>query len=148
MAEFPELDYRFNKHMPKKLKGLCKGKIVYLNPNQSMAQLPGTLGEEIAHYLTGVGDIVEQDNNEKRKQEQRARDLGATLVVSPLDYINCFNQRLSTRWECAEYLGITVETLNEATAAYSRLNDGKLNYDGHTIFFKPNGIIEVIKWLK
>lgn len=148
MAEFPELEYQFNGNMPKKLKGLCKGNVVYLNPNQSSEQLPGTIGEEIAHYLTGVGDITEQDTNEKRKQEQRARDLGSTLVVSPLDYIDCFNQRLSTRWECAEYLGITVETLNEATAAYSRLNDGKLNYEDYTIFFRPNGIIEVVRWFK
>lgn len=148
MANYPNLKYKFNDRMPEKLKGLCKGNIIYLNPNQSSEQLVGTLGEEIAHYLTSVGDIITQDTNEKRKQEQKARDLGATLVVSPADYIECFNQRLSTRWECAEYLGITVETLDEATNVYATFNDGKLDYEGHTIFFRPDGIVDVVKWIK
>ncbi len=147
MANYPNLKYQFNDRMPEKLKGLCRGDVIYLNPNQSSEQLVGTLGEEIAHYLTTVGDITAQDTNEKRKQEQKARDLGATLVVSPADYIECFNQRLSTRWECAEYLGVTVETLDEATNAYATLNNGKLDYENYTIFFRADGIVEIVKWM-
>ena len=146
MAKFPELDYRFNHRMPKSLKGFCKGNIIYLNPKQSSEELSGTLAEEIAHYLTSVGDITLLDTNEKRKQEQKARDLGATMVVSPADYIDCFNQRLSTMWECAEYLGITVETLNEATSVYALWNDGKLNHEDYTIWFRANGTVDVVKW--
>lgn len=146
MASFPDLDYRFNPRMPKKLKGLCHGDIIWLNPNQHETELPGNLAEEIGHHLTGVGKIIDQKTNAERKQEQKARDVGVKLVVTPADILSCYKEGLIYRWECAEFLGITLKTLNQAIEAYAKTNDGKLKYSHYTIYFKPNGTVEIFDW--
>lgn len=148
MASYPDLKYQFDKKMPKGLKGHCAGNVIRLNPKQHVKELPGTLGEEIGHYLTGVGDITAQDTPEKRKQEQKARDFGVLLVVTPADILECYKSGLITYWECADYLGITVKTLKQAIDTYSKKNDGKLKYNHYTFYFNPNGTVEVIDWFK
>lgn len=148
MASYPELNYEFDKTMPKKLRGYCDGNIILLNPDQHETEVPGTLAEEIAHYLTSVGDITEQKNAVERKQEQQARDLGAVFVVTPSDILSCYKANLTTYWECAEFLGITVNTLKRAVSVYAKKNDGKLKYNHYTFYFEPNGTIKVVDWFK
>ena len=43
--------------MPDHQNGLIIGKTIYLRPGQSAIELATTISEEIAHYLTSVGDI-------------------------------------------------------------------------------------------
>lgn len=148
MANYPELSYEFDYTMPKKLKGYCDDDVILLNPNQHETELPGTIAEEIGHNLTGIGDITEQDTPEKRKQEQKARDFGVLLVVTPADILECYKSGLITYWECADYLGITVKTLKQAIDTYSKKNDGKLKYNHYTFYFNPSGTVEVIDWFK
>lgn len=143
MAEFSQLSYKFEPLMPKKQKGLIVGDIVYLNPEQTAAELPATIAEEIGHYLTSVGDITRQDTVEKRKQEQKARDVGAMMVVTPEDLISCYKERLATVWECAEFLGITEETMQNAIEVYSKVYEHGFDYKNYVIKFRPNGTLDV-----
>ena len=142
MASFSDLSYRFEDKMPPKLKGIYIDEVVYLNPSQSPEELIGTLGEEIGHYLTTVGDIVEQDTNLKRKQEQKARDIGATLVVTPTDLINCYEYGCKTIDEC-----VARQVFDYAIAYYSRRFDGIKTENGYTIFFRENGTVGVLKMI-
>ncbi|AFM70859.1 hypothetical protein ACQZP6_000648 [Enterococcus hirae] len=57
-----------------------------------------TITEEIGHHLSSVGDIIDQDTNEKRKQEQKARDIDFTLLVTPQDFIDSYNERFTFMW--------------------------------------------------
>lgn len=59
MALYPELEYKFEPIMPKVQKGLIVKDVVYLNPDQTPEELTCTVAEEIGHYLTSVGDIVD-----------------------------------------------------------------------------------------
>ena len=53
MAAYPDLHFLiFDKNMPEGQQGLYIDDHIYLNPKQSKADLLGTLGEEIGHYLT------------------------------------------------------------------------------------------------
>ncbi len=103
MAAYPDLHFIFDKNMPEGQQGLYIDDHIYLNPKQSKADLLGTLGEEIGHYLTSAGDITAQDTNEKRKQERKARDIGAAIVVTPYDIIACFEEGCKTLLECASF---------------------------------------------
>lgn len=105
MAAYPDLHFIFDKNMPEGQQGLYIDDHIYLNPKQSKADLLGTMGEEIGHYLTSAGDITAQDTNEKRKQERKARDIGAAIVVTPYDIIACFEEGCKTLLECASFLG-------------------------------------------
>ncbi|MGX7133124.1 ImmA/IrrE family metallo-endopeptidase [Enterococcus songbeiensis] len=145
MAICPKLEFINDPYMPEKQKGFIDGLTVYLNPNQYYYERPGTIGEEISHHLTGAGDITRLDTNEKRKQEQKARDVGAQLVVSPYDIIDCFEAGCVSIWDCAAHLGITTQVINRAVKYYARRFDGIKTENGYTIFFNKNGTLGVFK---
>lgn len=148
MADFQGIDYTFEPAMPDRLKGLCIDDQVYLNPRQSPKELTETVAEEIAHYLTSVGDITSQDTNEKRKQEQKARDVGATLVVTPQDIIDCHKEHFSAVWECADYLGITKRAFEHAVRVYARMYEEVLSYKNYRILFRADGTIGVFEFFE
>ncbi|MFR4285573.1 MAG: ImmA/IrrE family metallo-endopeptidase [Enterococcus italicus] len=145
MAAFPHLEYKFEPLMPAKLKGLYQDEVIYLNPVQTPEELVGTIGEEIGHYLTTVGNIIEQDTNLKRKQERQARDIGAILAVSPVDIVDCFNDGCKTILECAAYLGVTKEVFEDAISYYATKFDKITVKDKYTIHFYENGSVGVLK---
>lgn len=147
MSSFSQLTYLYDPFMPQKQKGWICDDVIYLNPMQNYIELPCTIAEEIGHHLTSVGDIVKQDTNEKRKQERKARDVGALLLVSPFDIIDCFDNGCREIWECAEHLGITEETFSTAVKWYARKYDGVITEDKHTIWFHKDGTMSVFKSL-
>ncbi|WP_251855405.1 ImmA/IrrE family metallo-endopeptidase [Enterococcus italicus] len=145
MADFPHLEYKFEPLMPDKLKGLYNDEIIYLNPSQSPEELTGTIAEEIGHYLTTVGNIIDQDTNLKRKQERLARDIGATLVVSPSDIIDCYENGCKTIDDCVTHLAVTKQVFEDAISYYARRFNGIKTENGYTIFFRENGTVGVLK---
>lgn len=145
MAMFPEVNYVFDKFMPTGQKGLYIDNHIYLNPDQKKYELNSTVAEEIGHYLTTVGDITLQKTNEERKQERRARDLGATLLVTPTAIIDCFNEGCQSSLQCAEYLEVTEETFLDAIRYYAQRFDGLKIEDNYTLIFNENGTLEVFK---
>lgn len=147
MSAFPHLTYFYDSAMPDKQKGWICDDVVYLNPRQTQTELTCTIAEEIGHHLTSVGDIIEQDTIEKRKQEQRARDVGALMLVTPYDIIDCFDSGCQTIWECAEHLSVTEATFRTAIKWYARKYDGVITENKHTIWFYKDGTMSVYKSL-
>ncbi|EOH75808.1 MULTISPECIES: ImmA/IrrE family metallo-endopeptidase [Enterococcus] len=143
MADFQGINYVFDPSMPDGQKGLYIDNHVYLNPRQTSEELTDTVAEEIAHYLTSSGDIISQDTKEKRKQEQKARDLGSTLIVTPQDIIHCYKERFTNVWECADYLGITKHSFEHAVKVYAKMYEDGLSYKNYRIIFRADGTIGV-----
>lgn len=148
MSKFSDLEYKFEPLMPEKQKGLYIDNIVYLNPKQSDAELVSTVAEEIGHHLTSVGNIVKQNTNEQRKQEQKARDVGVTLIVKPEDFITCYKERFTYMWESAEYLGVTTSALKDAVRVYAKMYPDGLDYKNYQIIFRYNGTVAVFEWFE
>ncbi|MGX2947166.1 ImmA/IrrE family metallo-endopeptidase [Enterococcus alishanensis] len=146
MCEYPEIDYKFEKIMPKGQKGLYINNVIYLNPNQTHFELKSTVGEEIGHHLTTVGDITKQETPEERKQEETARNIGSVLSVTPQDFINAYKERIYTKAEAAEFIGVTRETLDRAINTYAVNFPTGMGYKNYLIFFQPNGVIGVFDY--
>lgn len=145
MAAYSNINYIFDEKMPDGQSGLYVDNYVYLNPRQSPQQLVGTVAEEIGHYLTTIGNIIDQDTNLKRKQERQARDIGASLVVSPSDIIDCYENGCKTIDDCVIHLGVTNQVFEDAISYYARRFNGIKTENGYTIFFRENGTIGVLK---
>lgn len=145
MAQYPELKYKFEPSMPVQQDGLIIGDTIYLRPGQSTAELTATIAEEIAHYLTSAGDISDLSKPESRKQERKARDIGAVMLVSPTDIINCFEAGCVCVWECAEHLQIPEATFTDAIKWYSRKWNGIKTENNYTIMFHLDGTVGVLK---
>jgi Zn-dependent peptidase ImmA (M78 family) len=67
------------------LKGLYYDKVIALNKNlETTAEKCCVLAEELGHYYTSAGNILDQSKIENRKQERRARTWAYQKLV-PLD---------------------------------------------------------------
>lgn len=148
MSTFSDITFKIDEKMPDGQKGLYISNFIYLNPRQTKAEFTSTLAEEIGHYLTSVGDITRLDTNEKRKQEKKARDVGATILVTPSDIVDCFEEGYHTTQECASFLEVTEETFCDAVRYYARRYDGIKTEDNYVLLFNPDGTVGVFKSFK
>lgn len=96
------------------------------------------LAEELGHYYTTTGNILDQSVVMNRKQERRARLWAYDKMIGLHGLISAAKAGCQSQYEVAEYLGITEEFLNEALTAYrQKYGLGKL-VDNYWICFIPN----------
>lgn len=145
MSYFPNLSYIIDERVPKGQGGMNIDDFVYLSPCQSKTEFTSVLSEEVGHYLTSAGDITAQDTNEKRKQERKARDVGATLVVTPYDILRCYENGCETIQSCANYLGVTKDTVTNAIDYYRRKDGAIMTESKDVIVFNIDNTVKVYK---
>jgi len=121
-----------------KIKGLYCDNVIAINSNlQTTAEKACILAEELGHYYTSVGDILDQSVLQNRKQEQRARRWGYEKLV-PLDrLIAAYGAGAHSSHELAECLNIT-EAFLCSTLQHYMVKYGTCCRIGHAwICFKP-----------
>ena len=80
------------------------------------------LAEELGHYYTSVGDIIEQDNLNNRKQENIARKWSYEKIL-PIELIQfTFADGHTEIWDMAEYLDVDEAFLKDALIYYGILD--------------------------
>ncbi|MFP3452904.1 ImmA/IrrE family metallo-endopeptidase [Bacillus sp. SIMBA_154] len=100
------------------------------------------LAEELGHYYTSSGDILEQDTIEKRRQEKIARTWAYEKLVPLSKIVQAHKETIRNRYELAQYLEITEEFLDNAIKRYKEKYGATVNYGEYTICFEPLGVIE------
>ena len=91
-----------------KLKGLYVDGNIALNlAIETYSEKACVLAEELGHYHTTVGDILDLSKAENRKQERRARGWAYEKLVSLTSLIEASKQGIRNRYELAEYLGVS-----------------------------------------
>lgn len=120
-------------------KGLCKGnKIGINNAIDTSAEKSCILAEELGHYYTTVGDIIDQSNTTNRKQELRARLWAYNRQIGLRGIIKTFEHGCGNMHEMAEYLDVTEDFLQEAIVAYRNKYGICTEFDNYIIFFEPH----------
>lgn len=79
------------------------------------------LAEELGHYHTTCGDILDQSNAMNRKQERRARLWSYNKRIGLCGLINVYEHGCQSAAEAAEYLDVTVAFFNEALKCYREI---------------------------
>ena len=103
------------------------------------------LAEELGHYYTSVGDILDQTNIQNRKQEQRARNW-AYIKMLPLDkFIAAYHAGIKSAHEFAEFAEVTEEFLHEAIQYYQRRYGLYTTHKGYTIYFEKLAVLRMFK---
>ncbi|WP_410512083.1 ImmA/IrrE family metallo-endopeptidase [Paenibacillus sp. BR2-3] len=102
------------------------------------------LAEEIGHYHTSDGDILDQTDIQNRKQELRARQWAYQCMI-PLDRIvQAHYAHVSGRYDLAEYLGVTEKFLQAAIDRFTEKYGPSVTVDDrHIVLFDPLGVIEL-----
>ena len=118
--------------------GRVKGnKIAIRQDINTSAEKACVLAEEMGHYHTSVGRILNQSDAENRKQELRAREWAYDRQVGLIGIVKSFRAGCQTLSEVAEYLEVTEEFLGDALERY-RQKYGIYTTIGHyIIYFEP-----------
>ena len=118
--------------------GRIIGKNIYLRKDMTTIEKTCVLAEELGHYHTTVGNIMDMSNPQNRKQERQARMWGYNKLIGLTGIIQAFRAGCHSRHETAEYLGVTEEFLQECIDCYTEKYGEYAKIDNYIIFFIPN----------
>jgi len=122
----------------KGLKGLYVDGCVAIEKSLTRTEKGCVLAEEIGHYLTTVGNILNQKDLSNRKQERKARLIAFDIQVGLKGIIEAYEASCTSLYMAADYLGVTEEFLLEAIENY-RMKYGMLaKFDNYIIYFEPS----------
>lgn len=122
----------------KGLKGLCIGSDIAIKQKMTQTEKSCVLAEELGHYYTTVGDILDQSSVENRKLELRARLWAYNKMIGLFGIIRAYERGCRSASEMAEYLNVTVEFLHDAISQYRSKYGVCVEVDNYIIFFMPN----------
>lgn len=125
-------------------KGRIKGNHIAIRKNLLSTEKTCVLAEELGHYYTTSGDILDQSKVENRKQEQLARTWAYNKLIGLMGIINAYKAGCRNSSEMAEYLNITEEFLMDALERYRGKYGTYTIIDNYVIFFEPRlGVLEI-----
>lgn len=102
------------------------------------------LAEELGHYHTTVGNILDQSTSNSRKQERTARLWAYNKRIGLSGIIEAYKHHCQSRYEMAEYLEVSEDTLAEALECYRQIYGTSVRVDNYIIRFEPYlGIAEL-----
>ena len=122
----------------KGLKGLYFDGNIALERKMSQTEKSCVLAEELGHYYTTSGNILDQTDVSNRKQEYRARLYGFNLKIGLMGLIRAFEHGCRSASDIAEYLDVTEEYLKEALDCYHSIHGVYATLDNYIIFFEPS----------
>lgn len=129
-------DYKFESE---RIKGLYCDKVIAISKAiKNSKQKACVLAEELGHYYTSSGDIIDLKKAENRKQEYRARMWAYDKQIGLQGIISAFKAKCMNPSDMAEHLEVTEEFLEEALEVYRRKYGIFTKVDNFIIGFEPN----------
>lgn len=124
-------------------KGLIKGNRIAIKKDiPTLTEKSCVLAEELGHFYTTTGCILDQDDSDNRKQELKARMWAYDKQVGLSGLIDAFENKCETLHDMADYLDVTEEFLIETLEAYASKYGLSKKVGNYTIYFEPLQIIK------
>lgn len=117
--------------------GRIRGNRIAIKKDISLRQKACVLAEELGHYHTTVGDILDQTDVSNRKQERTARLWAYNKQIGLSGLVHCFEARCQNTHEMADHLGVTEAFLQDALECYRQKYGICTSYQQYTIYFEP-----------
>lgn len=117
--------------------GRIKGNRILIRKDMKTTQKGCVLAEELGHYHTTVGNILDQSKVENRKQEQRARAWAYNKMIGLVGIVKAYEHKCYSLHETAEFLNVTEEFLKEALKYYRNKYGDCTTIDNYIIYFEP-----------
>ena len=96
------------------------------------------LSEELGHHYTTVGNILDQNIIDSRRQEQYARAWAYNKIIGLIGIVKAYEHGCSSLHETADFLNVTEEFLDEALTYYKNKHGIYTTVDNYIIFFEPS----------
>lgn len=121
--------------------GRLKGRDIYLRKDMNTTEKTCVLAEEMGHHYTTVGNILDMESIQNRKQERQARFHGYNRLIGLAGLIEAYEHGCQNRYEIAEFLEVTDEFLEDCINCYQDKYGEYKTVDNYTIYFIPNLMI-------
>jgi len=136
--------------LPDKVKGLYvesrNKKAILINRSVKRADEERCIiAEELGHYYTSSGNILDQENLNNRKQEQLARSWAYQHLIPLSKIVQAYRDHISGKHDLAEYLNVTEDFLEAAIERYKQKYGVYTTYQNYIIYFDPLGVVESIE---
>ena len=130
------------KRFKSKAKGLCKGKKIGISKDiTTSSEKACVLSEELGHYYTTVGNIINLSDAQNRKQERQARLWAYNNRIGLYGLIRAYEHGCTSRYDIAEYLNVTEEFLEDAVNTYRDKYGVYTTIDNYIVYFIPRLIV-------
>lgn len=126
------------------LKGLYCDNVIYISDRvKTEREQNCILAEELGHYETSHGVIIDQKSTKNKKQELRARRWAHEHLLRVEDIALAYKSGCRSIYEVAEFLDVTEDFLKEAAETFSKKYGICKVVDNLGIYFDPLGVIEM-----
>ena len=98
--------------------GLYRNGRVYVDKGTRINEKVVVLAEEYGHHKTSVGNILDYRSPGAWKEEYKARRYAIEKIVSLDDLLDCALNDCHNKYECAEFLEVTPEFIQDALNHY------------------------------
>lgn len=125
--------------------GRIKGNRIAIRKDMTTTEKACVLAEELGHYETTVGDIIDMSDPWNRKQERQARLNGYNRMIDLIGIVRAYEAGCQDQHKIAEFLNVTEEYLLECIECYRDIYGEMKSTDNYIIYFIPN--LAVIKMI-
>lgn len=131
----------YEKPLHSNIHGLYADNVIWLNQGlPSDTAKTCVLAEELGHYHTSCGDILDQNKITNIKQEKRARNWAYEKLI-PLDrIISAYEAGVRNLYELAEFLDVTEYFLSLALEHYKEKFGIFTKQGDYLLYFNPLGV--------
>lgn len=123
-------------------KGRIKGNRIAIRKDMTEAEKSCVLAEELGHYYTATGNILDQSSVKNRKLEMRGRVIAYNKLVGLRGIVNAYLNQCQNLSEAADYLEVTEEFLNDSITYYKNKYGISATVDNYTVIFEPSIVIK------
>lgn len=126
--------------------GLIRGNVIGINKAiRSYKKRSCILAEELGHYHTTVGNILDQTEVQNRKQEYHARLWAYNKMIGLHGIISAYKAGCQSLYDMATCLDVPEDFLQEALSCYRQKYGECTKIDNYVIYFEPTiGVLESI----
>ncbi|MBQ8804100.1 MAG: ImmA/IrrE family metallo-endopeptidase [Tyzzerella sp.] len=125
-----------------RIKGLyCQGTIALNNNIETSKERACILAEELGHYHTSIGNIINLSDVPNRKQERQARIWAYNNQIGLKGLVRAYEHGCKNKHEIAEFLEVTEEFLEDAVKCYCEKYGVYTTIDNYLVYFIPQLII-------
>ena len=123
---------------------LINGDVIGISKNvKSFSERTCVLAEELGHYYTTVGNILNQSNENNRKQEAKARLWAYNEVLGLDGIVWAYHKGCCNLHEMAEELEVSERFLADMLERYSSKYGTRVKYGNYVIEFVPTLDVKV-----
>lgn len=120
--------------------GLYKNKKIAINKNTlfTLSEKTCVLAEELGHYYTSYGNILNLSDIKNSKQEYQARLHAYNELIGLSGLINAWKSNCYTKYEICEYLNVTETFFDDTIECYKHKYGVYTTFNNYIIIFQPN----------